>query len=95
MKTIKINDKPILFITDTMKKVICNDIKENEYDADIERRLVWSIMGKYQACFDRLKAEWDPKLAKKGIEMIPTDQSKYAELVFSQPEYQNRTEREK
>lgn len=91
---IKINDQPLLEITEVMKKVICNDIRSEEYDEDMARRIVHTLLSKYEACFDRLKSEWDPKLAKRGIEMIPTNKEKYAELVFSQPDYKSRTERD-
>ena len=92
---LKLDDKILLDIDDTIKGVICNDILSEEYDEDVERRLKWVIMHKFEQCFARLKAEWDPKLAAKGIEMIPTNKEKYAELVFSQPDYKNRSERER
>ena len=81
-----LDDKVILDISDTMLKTIANDIGDDVV-GDIERRLVWAIMHKYEACFDRLKAEWDRKLATRDIEMTPTNKEKYAELVFSQPDY--------
>lgn len=92
---LKLDDKVLLDIDDIIKGVICNDILSEEYDADIERRLQWVIMHKFDQCFQRLKAEWDKKLADRGIEMIPTNKRKYAELVFSQPDYKNRSQREK
>lgn len=88
-----LDNKEILNISDTMFKVIANDIAE-DVAGDIERRLAWVITHKYEQCFARLKAEWDPKLATRNIEMIPTNKEKYAELVFSQPDYKNRIERE-
>jgi hypothetical protein len=89
-----LDNKEILNISDTMFKVIANDIAE-DVAGDIERRLAWVITHKYEQCFSRLKAEWDPKLATRNIEMIPTNKEKYAELVFSQPDYKNRSERER
>ena len=93
---IKIDDKVILEITDTMKKVICNEIPIEEIDAEIERRLIWVITHKYEQCFKRLRGEWDTKLAEKerNIHAVPTNKEKYAELVFSQSDYKNRSERE-
>lgn len=88
-----LDNKEILVISDTMLKTILNDISEDIMD-DIEGRIIWVITHKYKQCFSRLKAEWDPKLASRGIEMIPTNKEKYAELVFSQPDYKSRTERE-
>jgi len=92
---IKFNDMLILDISDTMQKVICNDIQEHDLKDHIIHVIRCSVMHKYGACFERLKAEWDPKLVKRGIEMIPMNSEKYAELVFSQPDYKGRTEREK
>lgn len=89
-----LDNKEVLDISNTMLKVIANDIGDDVVN-DIERRLDWVITHKYEQCFSRLKAEWDPKLAARNIEMIPTNKEKYAELVFSQPDYKNRSEREK
>lgn len=90
---IKSDDEVLLIINDTMKKVICNDILSDEFNEDIKFRIVSSVVDKYRACFFRLKEEWDPKLAQRGYESIPTDPDKYAELVFSQPDYKSRSER--
>lgn len=88
-----LDDKALFEITDTQVKILANDL--GGPIEEIKYRLEWVITHKIEACFQRLKAEWDPKLAARGIEMIPTNQEKYAELVFSQPDYKNRTEREK
>jgi hypothetical protein len=90
---VMLDNKEILDISNTMVKVIANDIAEDVI-GDIERRLAWVVTHKYEQCFTRLKAEWDPKLATRDIEMIPTNKEKYAELVFSQPDYKNRSERD-
>lgn len=92
---IKFNDVLILDITETMKKVICHDIQEHDLTEHLIHIIQCSVMHKYMACFDRLKAEWDSKLTDRGVEMIPTNKDKYAELVFSQPDYKSRTQREK
>ena len=60
----------------------------------MNRRLEWILMHKYEECFKRLKFEWDPKLIANGIAMIPTDQDAYAQLVFDQPNYQDRAIRD-
>jgi hypothetical protein len=81
-------------VSPTMQKVIQNDIRSDIFQDDMARRLRWVIESKYEACFKRLKEEWDPKLAVRGIESIPTNPEKYAELVFSQTDYKNRSERD-
>jgi len=90
---IKLDEKVILDISDTMLKVLADDIND-EIVSDIERRLVWVITSKYVGCINRLQAEWDSKLASRNIEMIPTNKEKYAQLVFSQPDYKSRSERD-
>lgn len=90
---ITFNGKEILNITETMKKVICNDINESLFEEDISRRLRYIIEHKYEQCFKRLKAEWEGRLAER-VESIPTNQDKLAELIFSQPDYKCRKQRD-
>ena len=92
---ISINDQELFRLSETQKKVIQNDIPEEIFDEDMKRRLQWVLMHKYERCFARLKQEWDLKLAAKGVAMLPTNPDAYAELVFSQPEYKNRSQRER
>ena len=89
---LKLDDKVILDISETMIKILANDLGGPV--EEIERRAHWAITHKIEACFQRLKGEWDSKLAARGIEMIPTDKEKYAQLVFSQPDYKSRIERD-
>jgi hypothetical protein len=91
---IKVDDKELFTLTEIQKKVLKNDIKSEVFEEDIKRRLFYIINHKYEQCFKRLKAEWEPKLAKAGVESIPTDKDKFAELVFSQPDYKDRSARE-
>lgn len=92
---ISVNDVELFTLSDTQKKVMQNDILSDIFEDDMKRRLQWVLMHKYEECFKVLKAEWDPKLAANGIDMMPTDPDKYAELVFAQPNYKNRSAREK
>jgi len=92
---VSVDDVPLFTLTEMQKKVIKNDIMEEIFEDDMKRRLEYILKHKYERCFERLKAEWDSKLAAKGYEMIPTNPDIYAELVFSQPEYKNRSQREK
>jgi hypothetical protein len=91
---IKVDNEEILELSETQKKVIKNDIHEDEFDADMKRRVAWVLTHKYEQCFDRLKKEWEPKLTSKGAAMLPTDRDAFAQLVFSQPEYKGRKEKE-
>ena len=91
---ISVNDQELFALNEIQKKVICNDIHEDIFDADMKRRLQWILMHKYEECFNRMKAEWDAKLAESGIKALPVDKDEYAQLVFSQSNYQCRKDRE-
>ncbi len=91
---ISVDDKHLFTLSETQKKVIKNDIHENIFDDDMKRRLQYILTHKYEQCFARLKSEWEPKLVSNGVKMMPTDPDAFAELVFSQPNYQNRSQRE-
>lgn len=91
---ISVNDKELFTLSEIQKKVICNDIHEDVFDEDMQRRIKYIIYDKYKQCFKRLKQEWDSKLIENKIEMVPTDADAYAELVFSQPNYKCRKQRD-
>ncbi len=91
---IKVDDVSLFTLSETQKSVICNDINEDIFDADMKRRLEYILMHKYERCFARLKSEWEPKLAANGVESIPTNRDAFADLVFSQPNYKNRKQRD-
>jgi hypothetical protein len=91
---ISVDNKDLFTLTATQKKVICNDINDDIFEDDMKRRLQWVLMHKYENCFKRLKAEWDKKLLDNGVKMMPTDPDEYANLVFSQPNYKNRSGRD-
>lgn len=91
---ISVNDQELFTLTETQCQVICNEINAEEFEADMKRRLQWILLHKYAQCFERLKQEWDSKLAANGVQMIPTDPEAYAQLVFAQPNYKGRSARE-
>lgn len=90
---ISVNDQDLFTLSDVQCKVICNDIHADEFDADMKRRVQYILMHKYEQCFKRLKAEWEPKLAQR-MDALPTDADKLAELIFSQEDYADRKKRE-
>lgn len=90
---IHVNNEQLFELSEIQKKVIKNDIADDIFEADMKRRLEYILMHKYERCFERLKAEWEPKLAKR-VESIPTNKDAFAELVFSQPDYKNRSQRD-
>ena len=91
---ISVDDKELYTLTETQKSVIKNDISSDIFDEDMKRRLNWVLTHKYERCFDRLKKEWEPKLAAAGVESLPTDKDAFAQLVFARPEYKDRKVRE-
>lgn len=91
---ISVDDVGLYTLTETQKNVIKDAVMENIFDDDMKRRLQWVLTHKYEQCFKKLKSEWEPKLAAKGMESVPTDPDAFAQLVFSQPEYKDRAARE-
>jgi len=91
---ISVDDQELFRLSETQKKVIKNDIHEDIFDEDMKRRLQYILTHKYERCFERLKKEWEPKLRANGVSMIPTDPDALAVLIFSQPNYKNRSQRE-
>ena len=91
---IKVDDVQLFELTEIQKSVIKNDIPSEIFDADMKRRIHYIINHKYEQCFKRLKAEWDPKLEALGVTSIPTNKDAYATLVFARPEYKDRCARD-
>jgi hypothetical protein len=91
---ISMNDKEIFSLSEVQQKVICNDIPSDIFESDCCRRLEYIMQHKYERCMKRLREEWMPKLAKR-MDSIPTSDDKFAELVFSQPDYMDRATRDK
>lgn len=90
---ISVDDVELYRLSEHQKDVIKNDIFRSEFERDARRRLSDSLLQKYEACFKRLKEEWDPKLSQR-YPNLPTDRTEYANLVFSQPDYRDRQDRD-
>jgi hypothetical protein len=91
---ISVDDTELYTLTTTQKNVIKNDINADVFDDDMKRRLKYILTHKYEQCFRRLKAEWEPKLIALGHETIPTDPDAFAQLVFAEPTYKDRKTRD-
>ena len=91
---ISVDDKELFTLSEIQKKVILNDIREEEFKSDMQRRLRYALMNKYEKCFERLKEEWEPILIQDGLKYIPTNKEEFAELVFKHSKYKNRSQRE-
>ena len=91
---ISVDDVELFTLSETQKKVIMNDIHEDEFDTDMRRRLQYVLMHKYEQCCKRLKDDWVPKLKASGAKSIPLDDEALAEQIFALPEYKTRKQRE-
>lgn len=92
---ISVDDKELFSLNETQKKVIKDYVSEDIFEPDMRRRLEWVIMHLYDNAFEMLKNNWYPILKSRGIKLLPTDNDEFAELVFSQPEYKSKQERDK
>ncbi len=90
---ISIDDVELFTLSGIQKKVICDYMSEDILDADLKRRLQWVLMHLYEEAFKNVKERWEPIL-KERHDMIPTDPNVLAQLIFSQPDYKCRKQRE-
>jgi len=91
---ISVDNKEVFALNDTKKKVMKHVLYEEIFVSDMERRVRYIIETKYKACMERLKAEWIPKLKENKVSSVPLDDDALAELIFSQPGYKNRSQRD-
>lgn len=91
---ISVNDIELYTLTEVQKKVIQDYVQQEIFEEDMKRRLRWVLLHLYEQSFNKLKQEWDSKLAANGIASIPTNPDAYAQLVFAQPNYKNRSQRD-
>lgn len=91
---ISVDDVELFTLSTTQMNVFKDSIRRSELDVDLKRRVQWSLMTKYDACYERLFDEWIPKLIARGIQSIPSDKDAFAQLVFSQADYLDREDRD-
>lgn len=90
---VSVNDKQIFILSEIQKKVIKNDVNEDIFDEDMNRRLKYILEHKYERCLERLRKSWDPIL-KERYKSIPTNDDDYCALIFEQPDYKCKKTRE-
>ena len=82
-----------------MKEEAQENMELDSYLAQEEQnhcdRMAWILQHKYERCLERMKLEWLPKLEALGVKEVPADDYAFAELVFSQKDYKDRSMREK
>jgi hypothetical protein len=91
---VSVNNKELFTVTDLQKQVIQHNIPKEQLDEDMQRRIQYIIMHKYEVSMKELREEWTPKLIANGITMLPVDDDAFAQLVFRQPNYQDRSARD-
>lgn len=91
---VSVNNIELFTLSEIRKNVIKDCINRDEFDEDMRRRLAYILNHKYEQCYKRLKEEWDTKLRDNGVQSVPTDPDAYAQLVFSQPNYKDRKDRD-
>lgn len=89
-----VDDTNVLSLSATRENVIKHCVRDDEFAADMQRRVAYIVQHKYEQCFIQFKNEWDPKLIARGVQSIPLDADAYAELVFAQPDYKSRTQQD-
>ena len=90
-----IDNKLIFELNETKQKVIKDNVFSESFVFNMGNRVKWVILKKYEDSLNGLKKEWIEKLKLSGVDSIPLDNDKFAELVFSQKEYKSRSERDK
>lgn len=90
---VSVDNQELFTLSNVQKKVIKNDIHEDEFDSDMKRRLEYILTHKYERCYERLVKEWMPKLQQR-YQSIPTNPDQVAELIFTQADYKSRKQRE-
>jgi hypothetical protein len=90
---VSVDNQELFTLSNVQKKVIKNDIHEDEFDSDMKRRLEYILTHKYERCYERLVKEWMPKLQQR-YQSIPTNSDQVAELIFTQADYKSRKQRE-
>lgn len=90
---VKIDGAEVATITPLQKQVMEAWMWPHTLNDKIKTMIKSGISEKYLQCYKRLKHRWDAPLRSRG-HRIPADRDAYASLVFAQPDYQSRSQRE-
>jgi hypothetical protein len=91
---VSVNDVEIYTISTVQEDVIKDYVSSVVFDEDLNRRLFWVLNELYNQSYKQLKNTWEQKLIDRGVTSIPTDKDLFAQLVFSQPDYKDRSTRD-
>lgn len=90
---ININDKKTILITELKEKIIFDLINKNEFFDLICSEIEEIVVRIYKASLLSLKSTWNKRLLEREIHLPESDED-FVALVFSQPDYQDRLDRE-
>lgn len=91
--SVEVDGKRTFKVTPTHKRML---VLQGHKDPDEHccTQMAWVLSHKFERCMERLRREWEPKLASRGMDSLPTDDDDFAVLVFAQADYKNRSQRE-
>jgi hypothetical protein len=92
--SVAVDGKEVFKVTPLQKKILVH-LGKKDPDEHCHSQMAWILAHKYERCMERLRREWEPKLLSMDISYFPLDDDDFAKLIFSQPNYKNRSQREK
>lgn len=87
-----VDDIQLHVLSGTKCKLICHVLKKDAHKR-LREIVEYFVPHKLEKVAERLRRQWDPRLQAKGINDIPVSDEAFAQLVFSQPEYEDRKAR--
>ena len=84
---IQIDGKEIFEISETKRKVYCNEINEGILISYLAGKLQDDLDKLSDKMYANLKTEWDKKLISEGVKLAPLSRDDYAEYIFARPDY--------
>lgn len=91
---ISIDNQNLISISDEQKAIMRFCYPTDKIDDLIKDRVSWIVNELCTQTFNLMKKEWEPKLIARGVESLPADKIAFSQLVFSQPDYKDRAQRE-
>ncbi len=89
---VKLDEEIILDLSIWQLTLLEDNVLTTDIFWNIKKRLKWIIQHKLDRGLLRLKNQWEARL-KERFEQVPTGDKEFCELVFSQPDYKNKTQR--
>ena len=91
---ISLDDKELMQFSELQKKIFLNEINSEVFHESITQRIKYAFKDYFDQLCKNLRNEWEPKLAARGHEMLPVKMEAFATLVFQQPDYRNKSQRD-